>query len=882
MIRTTQRRSKRAEAITESDLAITTLKPDMSTRLRIALVALAAAVLAMLPALIALPSLRATLAGIAHHPAGIAHVAPVFWLDLFLLILPAVGAYLLIGYLARLIVLVRGWQGYLAAMGRDLAGRLAEQATLSALGYVPMARGGAGMACGEQACRLLPLFTRALLTGEDGSGKTIVLWRYALEVTRHASVWNILAGKQVLPILVSLPAYMQSDPAPQGWRTRHLATLMRGYDAGVLARYLPSLLRRGRVLLLCDGLDALPEPQMRVVMQEWQTALSQRYRATRVILTCRTANLEMLQAVPLMQTFTPVTLAPLAPDDIQTILRRAERAGKLGGQLAPHVWEDLERRALIPLYASPALLAMLLELMQSGAFIPNTRAHLLSEYEEVLFARAGIHDAQMDAVREALGYLAIAFHVTGLAEISAAQAWNERETVQSLLSDTSAATVALGTATPPLKLSEAALAAALEKGRKAGVVERGFYGIGLRFHQRLLLDLAAARHLDRHDAGLGRLAPVLLHPDWADVVILWGGLTNDPAGLVERLARESATPGGTTHPRIETPDRNVAFTLALALTVAVVSLTLPATSSTTAPEPESRADWAQHTLRETFDRVLRFGAEDLADRRERLRAALRMCEARAGGECTARLAQLVRTNGVQRLLRAQAVQVLGLLASPESLNALTRLLLEPDPVVREALQRGFHLAGVEAAAPLLDLLARADASQSLHRRALEALTAIDGPAVEPALARMQSGAPSMRAAAVEGLGALRDRRAMEPVLAALHDGDPTVRLAATRALGRLGDVAALDALLGMVHAPAEEQRVAAAEALGALRDARAIKSLIALLDDKQPRVRAAAAEALGRLGDARAVEALRRHLADKDAWAQAAAATALRALGQRT
>ncbi|MBA3826616.1 MAG: HEAT repeat domain-containing protein, partial [Ktedonobacterales bacterium] len=258
------------------------------------------------------------------------------------------------------------------------------------------------------------------------------------------------------------------------------------------------------------------------------------------------------------------------------------------------------------------------------------------------------------------------------------------------------------------------------------------------------------------------------------------------------------------------------------------------------------------------------------------------CENGAAGEFTAALARLVRMGGANRLLRAQAVQVLGLLASPASLAELTDLLLEPDPIVREALQRGFHLAGAEAAAPLLDLMAHSPASETQHRRALEALTAVDGPAVAPALARMEHAMPSARAAAAEALGTLRDRRALEPLLAALHDADAAVRLAATRALGKLSDPKAQPALLQLLLAPTEEQRIAAAEALGQLRGDKALKPLIKLLDDKQSRVRAAAAEALGHIGDARAVEPLRKRLADKDAWTQAAAATALRALGQRT
>ncbi len=792
----------------------------------------------------------------------------------------------------RVGLLVRGWQRYLTRLSADLSARLVARAKLTALGYTPSARGPLAGTPGnppaESLASLLPVFPRAILVGDDGAGKTIALQRYALDVARHANPWRILLGRQTIPILVSLPAYAGADPAPNGLRVRHLAEILRGYGAEMLARYLPSLLRRGRVLLLFDGLDELTATQVNTIVQELTGGMPQRYRNVRYVLTCRTAALEdFTERLPLLKQCTQVQLLPLRLDEIRQVLHRADRAGQLGGQSADSIIDEIEKRELVPIYRRPAMLAMVLELLAAGQFIPGTRAQLLDEYEELLFARAKIFDARLERVRRALGYLAVAFRLTGMAEITGAQAWNEREAIRNLMSDSGPKATTLGGTTRPVGFNEKDLGEAIEMGLKAGVLERGANDVGLRFSHALLLYLAAARHLDYNDAGLGRVGATLLRPEWSEIVILWGGLTPDPAGLTERLMRLASTPSGSAAvAHLGELDRGAAEALALALAVAVVSLSSVAVAAPGSQTgPESRSDWAQHTLREAFDKVLRYGFDSPADefgRREHLRQALRHCETSAGGEFAASLARMVRFPGVNRLLRAQAVQVLGLLASNASLTELTGLLLEPDPLVREALHRGFHLAGAEAVGPLLDLMARSAATETIHRRALDALAAIDGPAVAPTLARLEDPSPAQRIAAAEALGALHSRNALEPLLKALRDSEPNVRLAATRALGRLGDMKAQPALLHLLQSPSEEQRIAAAEALGALRGDRALKPLIKLLDDKQSRVRAAAAEALGHIGDARAVAPLRQHLADKDAWAQAAAATALRALGQRT
>lgn len=109
----------------------------------------------------------------------------------------------------------------------------------------------------------------------------------------------------------------------------------------------------------------------------------------------------------------------------------------------------------------------------------------------------------------------------------------------------------------------------------------------------------------------------------------------------------------------------------------------------------------------------------------------------------------------------------------------------------------------------------------------------------------QAAAQEERAAAVRGLGRLKDRQAIPLLLAALADRDKEVRKEAARFL-----------------AP--------------MRDARAVEPLIGLLNDQQPDVRLAAITPLGRhLFDPRSAEALLQFLPKAEAEQRPAVLTAL-------
>ncbi|HKD75110.1 MAG TPA: hypothetical protein VKB76_06420, partial [Ktedonobacterales bacterium] len=531
----------------ESDVPTTQWRPPIVARLFMSIAAVLVAIVTIL--LVVLPqreqwdvAMTALRAPAVHHTTINQH-----WPFIILLIAGPLIAAVLAYNILRVALLVYGWRRYLGRLARELEARLTVRARLIPLGYVPSVRnslaGTPGNPTIEPLAQSLHAHPRLLIAGDDGAGKTVALWRHALDIVRGATVRRIISGRQMVPIVAPLAQYMLSDPMPSGLRLGYLADAFAAYGARMLGGQLPTLLRRGRVLLLFDGLDDLSEEQALMFTSELNDAVRNRYRNVHIIITCRTIPLnDMINRVPLLKHLPQVTLLPLSDDEIHQILRRAGRQNQLGPLPANTAIDDITERGLMPIFRCPATLAMLIDLVGAGQDIPDSRAHLLDEYEALLFAQAQITGERLARTRRALGYLAVAFRLTGLAEITGAKAWSERQAVKALLADSTIQANALGGNTRPLGFEEQQLVESIDLACMAGVLERGHNSRGLRFRHNLLMYLAAARHLDSADTGLGRVSPTLLRSDWAEILVLWGGLTDDPVGLADRLCRLAKTP----------------------------------------------------------------------------------------------------------------------------------------------------------------------------------------------------------------------------------------------------------------------------------------------------------------------------------------------------
>jgi len=140
---------------------------------------------------------------------------------------------------------------------------------------------------------------------------------------------------------------------------------------------------------------------------------------------------------------------------------------------------------------------------------------------------------------------------------------------------------------------------------------------------------------------------------------------------------------------------------------------------------------------------------------------------------------------------------------------------------------------------------------SVWSKAVQELTLIGGPAVEPLIVALKNKDWIVRENAAKALGKIGDKRAVEPLIFAIKDDTGRVRYEAIEALGEIGDLRAVEPLMSLLLDQNEKGsplRTGAATALGKIGDKRAIEPLISALSYKEQNIRKAASESLNKFG----------------------------------
>ncbi len=721
--------------------------------------------------------------------------------------------------------------------------------------------------------RVAEAHARVLLLGEAGTGKTVALHALAYELTRRRWLVSCLLGRRPLPVLVPLPGY--AEAAPGVARHQYLASQVARFGSHRFARSSLEALRAQRLVLLCDELDAVHAATRSAVCAELADLGVAGQPPVRTIIACDLQTyVHAPQAFAPVRSFQRVVLADMPA--ATAAVRRAMRSPTRGKQIA----SPLEGHRLETALATPALLAALLTLLEAGWEPPYGRGPLLIEYVTFLCERAtklepGVEGGNLGmllgelagSLREA-DYPAVAVNA-GVSVGAAVGTWLGAHPPIAV-NDHRSATRGPSARENVEVLCRAAL--------KAGILVVRSDGRAVQFAHRLLEAGFAAWWLQQDDDGMGRIQPALLRPRWALPVVVWSDGGKDPADVAKRLLRLADTPDGTAA-RVGRMSGASVYPAALALAVAAAAEGFANALAQPAETPrltQRMRDLTQQHLRDMLDQALIYMSDH--DHQARLTRALQQVEEATGPELSASIAYLIRQDEFNRLLRAQLVGLLGMLASPPALAVLIELLGEMDPVMRQATEQAFRLAGSAALGPLQSALA--DESDMVRARAGEVLARLGDIAVDNAIAGLGSESPPERAASARALGQLRATQAVEALIARLDDDASDVRAVAARALGTIGGGQAAEALLEATRSTDPTLRAAAAGALGTCREARPSTRLLELLNDPEAEVRAAAAESLGKLGDERAVEALRERREDPDPWAQHAVSTALRRMGR--
>jgi HEAT repeat protein len=149
-------------------------------------------------------------------------------------------------------------------------------------------------------------------------------------------------------------------------------------------------------------------------------------------------------------------------------------------------------------------------------------------------------------------------------------------------------------------------------------------------------------------------------------------------------------------------------------------------------------------------------------------------------------------------------------------------------------------AGDADAAQRLTAMAPSGGSPALAR----AFAGLGVSAGEPGLLLLaQNANPETRAAAVEGLGAIKSEAARTAVAALEKDSDPRVRLASTISLAQMGDPSAMTEVERMINGNIPDTQIMAARAWEG-RQGPWVGAVRALLDNPDGLIRLAAARAI--------------------------------------
>ncbi|WP_326945117.1 NACHT domain-containing protein [Amycolatopsis sp. NBC_01307] len=226
---------------------------------------------------------------------------------------------------------------------------------------------------GDRIEHVLPHTSRILLRGEAGSGKTTLLQWLAVQCASR-SLQDVEGWAGLEPFLVRLRRFSRSRlPAPEQFLDevgRHIADEMpRGW--------VQERLRRGRAVLLVDGLDELPDDRRREV-RDWLRELVVAFPRARYVVTTRPAAVapDWLHG----EGFTEVRLQPMTPRDVRTFVTRWHAAmpgDPLDDRRDALITAIGARSALRRLAENPLLCALLCALHHEGnGQLPDNRMEL--------------------------------------------------------------------------------------------------------------------------------------------------------------------------------------------------------------------------------------------------------------------------------------------------------------------------------------------------------------------------------------------------------------------------------------------------------------------------------------------------------------------------
>ncbi|MEM8806823.1 MAG: NACHT domain-containing NTPase [Cyanobacteria bacterium P01_G01_bin.38] len=383
-------------------------------------------------------------------------------------------------------------------------------------------------------------YTKLRVLGKPGVGKTTFLQHLAVQCNQGE-----FAADQV-PIFIALREFAEAAKRQDTFSL--FLYIQQTFITSALSdpATLETLLQEGRVLLLMDGMDEVPNPDITSVMNEIRS-FSDKYHHNQFVASCRTAAQKLC-----LRGFTDVEIAPFTPTQITTFAQKWFTAlGQVGTRSGPAKAAQFMRKLDLPenwqfrqLVVTPLFLHLACWMFQGDEKFPDKRTAFYKQGLDLLLGKwdeaKGVErdnvyrDFLLPQKMRLLSQLAAATFEQG-------QYFFEQRTLEQYIEDYLRNLSGASLAPEELQLESEAVLKAIEA-QHGLLIERarGIFSFSYLAFQEYLTarKIVATHNLRALEQALGGLVSHITDPHWHEVFLLTAAMLRSADSLVQLMKQE--------------------------------------------------------------------------------------------------------------------------------------------------------------------------------------------------------------------------------------------------------------------------------------------------------------------------------------------------------